>query len=255
MNPLDIYKRLPRNNCGECPAKTCMAFAVNLSRGECSVSECPEINEQSKKEIPEMLSDTGDWKEKRLAELFDEISHIDLSAIAKDIGAGITGDSLKLKYMGREITIKHSRFMEDLDISDKLLILIYIKHSGSSPLSDTWKAFRELKDGLIRAKAFTEMCELPLAKLFDKNRQELLDILIEMGARKVTGFSSECSLVIHPLPKVPFLILLRPGEEGFDPDCKVLLDSTVTEFIDVEVLLYLGLAFVKAIKTWPHTSK
>jgi CO dehydrogenase/acetyl-CoA synthase gamma subunit (corrinoid Fe-S protein) len=68
MNPLDIYKRLPRINCGECPAKTCMSFAVKLSKKEIALSECPKLTEQTKKEIEALLSaaDTADWKEKRV---------------------------------------------------------------------------------------------------------------------------------------------------------------------------------------------
>jgi hypothetical protein len=63
------------------------------------------------------------------------------------------------------------------------------------------------------------------------------------------GFSAEHSFVIHPLPKIPFLVLLWHGDEDFESDCKVLLDSTATEFLDVEALLYLGQALLRALKT------
>ena len=41
------------------------------------------------------------------------------------------------------------------------------------------------------------------------------------------------------------LVLLWPGDEEFGPDCKILLDSTADVFLDVEALLYLGMALVR----------
>ncbi len=249
MNPLDIYKRLPRNNCGKCPAMTCMSFAVKLSNKEHSVSECPELDEQSKKEIDVMLSDIRDWKEKRINELFQEISRVNFSDTAGGIGAANEMDILGIKYMGREVIVSHSDFKESPGIWDTLLILMYIKNAGSSPLSGKWVAFRDLKNGLIRAEDFNKICEFSLAKMFEKNKEKFLSRLNAMGAEKVTGFSTEHSFVVYPLPKIPVLILIWPGEEDFETACKVLLDSTATEFLDVEALLYLGQAFVKAMKS------
>jgi len=257
MNPLDIYKKLPRSNCGKCPALTCMSFAIKLIKKDLSTSECPELEEQSRKEIEVMLSATQDWKEKRIQELFKEISQVNFPAIAEGIGATREEDLLKIKYMGRKITVSHSDFNGQLTTWDKLLILMYIKTAGGSSLSGKpstvivqgkWVAFRDLKNGLIRASGFNDICEAPLARMFEKNQEAFLNSLAAMGAEKITGFSAEHSLVIYPLPKIPFLILLWPREEDFEPACKVLLDSTATEFLDVEALLYLGQALTRAIK-------
>lgn len=40
---LDIWKMLPRTNCGECGEATCMAFAANLLLGKHQPDECPII--------------------------------------------------------------------------------------------------------------------------------------------------------------------------------------------------------------------
>ncbi|MEK7307904.1 MAG: DUF3786 domain-containing protein, partial [Nitrospirota bacterium] len=108
----------------------------------------------------------------------------------------------------------------------------------------------------IRAESFNETCEIPLARMFGENRELFINKLIAMGAEKITGFSTEYSFVVHPLPKIPFLILIWPGEAGidsyqedFEPACKVLLDSTAADFLDVEALLYLGLSLMNAVRT------
>jgi ArsR family metal-binding transcriptional regulator len=40
---LEIYKRLPRTNCGACGEKTCMAFAVSLWQGTGTPSRCTPL--------------------------------------------------------------------------------------------------------------------------------------------------------------------------------------------------------------------
>jgi len=247
MNPLDVYKKLPRKNCGKCSAGTCMAFAVQFLRRMVSISECTELDEQGKQEINAMLSGTGDWMERRLQALFNEISRINFSDVAEGLGAVAEADFLKIRYMGKDVVVTPSEFKEELTIWDRLLILMYIKNAGSSFLSGKWVAFRDLKDGLIRAESFHEACELSLARMFGNNPDAFLQKLSALGAQDVSGFSAKHSLVVYPLPKIPFLVLLWPGDEEFEPDCKILFDSTVTGFIDVEVLLYLGMAVVRRL--------
>jgi hypothetical protein len=248
IQPLDIYKKLPRSNCGRCPAGSCMAFAVQFLRRMVPLSECREIDEHSKLAIEEMLSDPGDWKERRFKELFDEISAGGFSSVARDTGAVVDCDLLKIVYMGREIVLGRTGFKDALDIMDRLLILMYIKQAGSGGLSGKWAAFRDFKDGLIRSESFHGACEIPLAKMFERSREGTIKRLTALGAEKVKGYATEHSYVIYALPKLPLLVLLWPGDEEFGADCKILLDSTATVFLDVEALLYLGMALVRNIK-------
>ncbi len=40
---LDVFKLLPRTNCGECGVPSCMAFAAKLAGGEADLEECPAL--------------------------------------------------------------------------------------------------------------------------------------------------------------------------------------------------------------------
>ncbi len=40
---IDIYKSLPRTNCGVCGEKTCMAFAGKLTSGAAQLEACPDL--------------------------------------------------------------------------------------------------------------------------------------------------------------------------------------------------------------------
>jgi hypothetical protein len=248
MNPIDVYKKLPQNNCGQCSVGTCMSFAVQLLRRLVSLDECNGLDEAGRIEIEASLGEPGDWKERRLEELLKEISGMKFSDSAEGIGAVTEDDVMKIKYMDRDVYISKSGFKDEMDIWDKLLIVMYIKQAGKASLSHKWTAFRELKDGLIRAESFKGACELSLARMFEHNKEGMLNRLNAMGAEKVSGQSTEYSFIVYPLPKIPFLVLLWPADEEFGAECKVLFDTTVTEFLDVETLLYLGMALVRAIK-------
>jgi acetyl-CoA decarbonylase/synthase complex subunit gamma len=48
LTGLDIYKQLPKKNCGECGPPTCLAFAMALAAGKASLESCPYVTEAAK---------------------------------------------------------------------------------------------------------------------------------------------------------------------------------------------------------------
>jgi acetyl-CoA decarbonylase/synthase complex subunit gamma len=46
---LDIFKLLPRTNCGECGVPTCMAFAMKLAQKKAELGACPYLSDEAKK--------------------------------------------------------------------------------------------------------------------------------------------------------------------------------------------------------------
>ncbi len=51
LTGIEIYKKLPRTNCGECGVPTCMAFAMKLASGQAELSACPYVGEEAKAEL------------------------------------------------------------------------------------------------------------------------------------------------------------------------------------------------------------
>lgn len=43
ISPIDVYKLLPKTNCGECHEANCMAFATRLVNGELLLADCPPL--------------------------------------------------------------------------------------------------------------------------------------------------------------------------------------------------------------------
>lgn len=48
LSGLDIFKLLPKTNCGDCGVPTCMAFAMKLVQKTAELSQCPHASEEAK---------------------------------------------------------------------------------------------------------------------------------------------------------------------------------------------------------------
>ena len=53
---VEILKRLPQTNCQKCDAPTCMVFATWVVQGAKDETQCPELNEESKRKLKNYLS-------------------------------------------------------------------------------------------------------------------------------------------------------------------------------------------------------
>jgi len=51
LTGLEIYKHLPKTNCGECGVPTCLAFAMKLAQKQTSLDKCPHVTEQAKEAL------------------------------------------------------------------------------------------------------------------------------------------------------------------------------------------------------------
>jgi acetyl-CoA decarbonylase/synthase complex subunit gamma len=48
LSGLDIFKLLPKTNCGDCGVPTCMAFAMKLAQKKADLADCPHASEEAK---------------------------------------------------------------------------------------------------------------------------------------------------------------------------------------------------------------
>ena len=51
LTGLDIYKQLPKKNCGECGPPTCLAFAMNLAAGKANLDSCPYVTDAAREAL------------------------------------------------------------------------------------------------------------------------------------------------------------------------------------------------------------
>ena len=51
LTGIQIFKLLPKTNCGECGVPTCLAFAMNLASGKAELDSCPYVSEEAKEKL------------------------------------------------------------------------------------------------------------------------------------------------------------------------------------------------------------
>lgn len=250
MNTIELYKRLPGKNCGECDMNTCMAFAVSILQGSSELSACPYL---SREEISMLQASIrrSDWRERLIRDLREEVRHIRFENIADDIGAELRDNMLVLNCLGREFSIApngeiHTR--GHMTPWMQILLLHYIRIHGKAELSDTWTSYSELKSGMVKASSFTRDCEEPLRVLLDDSTDAVDSILRQIGASHVHSFPAPFAWRLFLLPRIPVIILYWPQDDEFDSKVKILFDASADVFLDAEAIIFLLEGLVKNIE-------
>jgi acetyl-CoA decarbonylase/synthase, CODH/ACS complex subunit gamma len=53
LTGIQIFKMLPKTNCGECGVPTCLAFAMNLASGKAELDACPYVSDEARDQLAE----------------------------------------------------------------------------------------------------------------------------------------------------------------------------------------------------------
>jgi hypothetical protein len=248
MNPLEIYKHLPRKNCGECAPKTCISFAVALGANPDYLEQCGCI-EPEKRGVIRALIVQGDWRDGLIKALMDEVSGLELHEIAPHLGCEMSEGKLVVRCVGQDYAIGREGEISPATGNKwiKILLLHYVRNRGKGEFAGKWVSFSELKDGFVKASTFQLECEEPLRELMDKGLEEMASFLDRLGAEKAAGFPADHAWTMNLLPRIRTLILYRHGDGEFPSSLKMLFDAVTAEFIDVETLIFLCEGLVHAL--------
>ena len=166
--PLQLYKHLPKTNCGGCGASTCLAFAAAVIKQEKRLDDCPYLDRDTiarlETVIEQPVSIEG-VREDQLKELRRKIENVDIVSRAAVLGARISGQNILIACLGREFEVDprgnvlsqcHTHAWFSLPLLD------YVLHSRGVALSGRWVPFRELENGRTWNPLFERRCEKPL---------------------------------------------------------------------------------------------
>ena len=53
LTGIQIFKLLPKTNCGECKFPTCLAFAMALAAGKSELGLCPYVSDEAREQLSE----------------------------------------------------------------------------------------------------------------------------------------------------------------------------------------------------------
>ncbi len=252
---IEIYKKLPGTNCGECGESTCMAFALKVQSAQCKISGCPYVKKEDNESFAQKPITTMENNYKRVSnELEEEIKSVNLKEAADTIGAKFVGSKgdciIRLKMMNREYGVSNEGlFLDDKYVEhswSKIIIYDYVRRKGNIPLTGDWVSLGHFPDAASHSKAFQSKAESKIAEKFNTDLsglsgrcKELERVAAEskIQADYVCGFNL--------LPRVPMYLCFWEADEEYPASCKLFVDSSAEEYIDIEYLAYLLEWFVK----------
>jgi len=259
LGPLDLYKKLPKTNCGDCGQPSCLAFATQVVGYGHELGGCPHLEEAVFKEIGSLLHnqrEKGVYVKKENHQIAHEhlkekIKNHDFQAIASGLEVIYSVDNgaefLEIPYFGRTVIMTHSGIQqqddEEFDPWDEILLYNYIFFSGSKPLSGKWVGLESFPNSLSKRVALDDGCHKRINQVFAGAKNALKKACLKLGGVPVTeGHSGDLAFHFYPLPKMPLLLLFwdEDKEEGFEAQTKVLFDNVALEYLDLEGLTFVA---------------
>ena len=244
--PLDVYKLLPRTNCRLCSLQSCFAFSVAVLSGEKELADCPSIDKRSAdkaKKIDRHIS-IAQRREEAADKLRRQIPLIGLLSSTSRLGGRLVGGKLALKCLGKDFFIDPNGNVTSECHTHawvSLFLLDYTINSKGDEPAGNWIPFREIREGAVRNALFEQLCEKPLKQMADIHT-DLFENLIYIfsGDRSTNMFSSDISLILYPLPKVPILICYWKSDGDIESSLHIFFDSTVGHHLNIQATFDLG---------------
>lgn len=254
-NPLELYRFLKKTNCGQCLLPSCMAFSVAVIQGRKPLADCPYLDREALARLAGKIAKRASfevYREEVLAELRGAIAGIDFAAAEARLEAVLVDNKLSITCLGKEFQIDRggSMFSEcHINTWIHVPLLHYVVHCKGMPLTGEWVGFNELKFSAEWGQFFGHRVEEPFRQLADAHPELVFEILDVLGACDPGNpVSADRSLVVLPLPRVPFLINYWQPEEGFDSKLSILFDRSADRNLNAESVYLLGRGMVEMIR-------
>jgi len=148
------------------------------------------------------------------------------------------GDLYALDPKGELTVLSGKEATPELEVS----ILEYLIGAKEIEPQGRWVSLKDLKGG----RGFAQSHPLPLDGLlqkYGKDPQGFLKKGIELGGEvKRVG---DAGIILHPLPRIPMLLVLWKGDEEFPPRLNVLFDPTSQEHLRLDALYGLAIEVIR----------
>lgn len=252
MNPLDILKRVPKTNCGECGYTACLAFAANVAKSGEDPKKCPYINLEGLDLDSLGNTDLENLSNERDLELIrhlkSKVKDHDFEEIAPRLGATLAPhekDTLIFTYLGQDVLLSKNQLLintkQPEDPRDQILLYNYVHSASHSIPTGDWVGLESLPNSISKVKTLSTYCEKRLAQLFTgRSPEEILSYCSMLHGKKVAKSSATAAAIIPVLPMIPQQLLFwdEEPEDGFAAKVKILFDARVLDYLDVESLVF-----------------
>lgn len=254
---LDIYRDLPRTNCGDCDKAGCFAFASAVYLEGLPLSSCPHLGSSVLQGMEAKLAAgraQGEGRrpessEQALTFLLKKVAEADFSAVARNCGAAHGAgppEVLTLDFLG----IPHRITRTDVGALDeeaptvwvKIFLLIYATRADGTAPSGEWVAYRSLPNAASKSKSFERVGER-IGEVFQGRLGALDEAASRLAGHPLDFGSAHRAYAFSALPRVTLLLLFWDGEEGFPARASILVDRGILSYLDQEAIVFLAEAF------------
>ncbi len=252
ITPLELVKRTPKSNCGECGYPTCLAFAALVVKGVADPQRCPYLDATGL-DLPQTATVAADQLHQAqdlqlIEQLKAKILPLDFGAIAAALGANWQPDEpdrLSFRYLGQEVALAKAGIRINgsppEDPRDQILLYNYVHSGGSTPPRGDWVGLESLPNSISKVRTLATYCENRLADhCASFPLAAIAAATAGLGGVRQPETAASLGCIIPVLPRVPHYLLYWQAEpeEGFPARVKVLFDRQVLAYLDLESLVF-----------------
>ncbi len=253
---IDIYKDLPRTNCGDCGKASCFAFASAAYLEAYPLASCPHLAAERLLQMEARLNEGRDEGEGRrpasseqaLRALLAALEETDLAVQAQRAGGALRSgpDGVELRFLdARYLVTREDVLALDGDAPTvwvKVFLLIYLTRATGRAEAGRWISYRDLPNAVSKAASFEE-CAAGIAEAFAGDTDGLERRVRQLGGEAAAGPQAavaDRAFLLRALPRVSLLLLFWDAEEEFEARVSLLLDQHVLDYLDQEAIVFLG---------------
>ncbi len=256
ITALDVFKNTPRTNCGECGLPNCMAFSLQVLQGQKDPHDCPYIDADFAEGIaeaqPEEPVEEPDRRKSLIEELMQGIPRVDFALAAKRLDGSLRGDRLAVRCLGKIFEVdSEGGLHSDTHVHAwvHLPVLQYVVHAEGQNTTGAWKTFGELGGFGEWNNFFRHRCEKTLHKMADEDPDLFFDVLGLFGRAPGPNVpTADRAVLLHPLPKVPMLVLYWDCEGDFESKLTLLFDRATEANLGAEGTYLLVQGMVEMLR-------
>lgn len=246
---IEIYKRLPKTNCGQCGVSTCMAFAQKVKKSQARLSGCPFMAAEATSggQQPSQAPAFSTY-EQVSQELEKEAAGVNFRETAEAVGGtyeSVNGrESIVLKMIGTAYELRRDGLYRNNEYCNdawaKIIICDYVRRQGRKPLTGEWIPLGLFPNAASLVKAFQNNAQKEIAASFKRDLVRLKQRCTELGGSETESqVKADYVCQFDLLPHLPLYLSFWASDDEFDADCKLLFDSSAEDHIDIGYLAYL----------------
>ena len=256
MKPaVEIYKLLPKTNCGKCGVSSCFGFAAKLATRQAKTDDCPDLKAEAREMLREdereQVVSAGTALEQTLNALKPKVTALDFPLVAKSLDLSLLSpDRLEVIFLNDAYTVTKDGITDTSGREPEPFISILIYNHlcmpDPPPVSGAWITFASVPASHAKDKAWAGHVEDVIAKHFMGNVEALKQACERFGGKPVEiSGNHDAAYAFLFFPHYPVLLMFYDAvpDEDFPAQVKLLLDRNVDKYLDIESIVVLGEEF------------